>query len=268
MECITSVTPTICEVVEVPRPAISTDRTLTGVVRAVRENIGTGHVERCLVFAPDAIGRSLFRERIDRFSPVLERAPHMAELRSVVPPKTPVCFASMFTGAMPEGHGIRKYERPVLTCDTLFDALARAGKRVAIVAVKGSSIDTIFRQRKVDYFSEDYDKEVRSRAIGLIEADRHEFILAYNQEYDDEMHRNGPRSPEALRAMDNHIRTFQELTDAVDRHWGGHDRLIAFTPDHGAHDEKDGPRKGDHGQDIPEDMEVVHLFGVGKGGHR
>jgi hypothetical protein len=37
----------------------------------------------------------------------------------------------------------------VLACDTVFDALVRAGKKVAIVAVRDSSIDLIFRDLKL-----------------------------------------------------------------------------------------------------------------------
>ena len=40
----------------------------------------------------------------------------------------------MYTGAQPEVHGIRKYEKPVIRIDTLWDALVRAGKKAAIVA--------------------------------------------------------------------------------------------------------------------------------------
>jgi predicted AlkP superfamily phosphohydrolase/phosphomutase len=70
------------------------------------------------------------------FREVVSFAPIEISLQSVTPPKTPVCFASLFTGAAPDQHGIRKYEKPVLKCDTLFDALIRAGKRGAIVAVR------------------------------------------------------------------------------------------------------------------------------------
>src|SRR5258706_14345046 len=62
-------------------------------------------------------------------------------------------------------HGIKRYERPVLSCDTIFDALARAGKKVAIVAVRDSSIDLIFRERPIDYFSPTYDAARRYEAF-------------------------------------------------------------------------------------------------------
>jgi predicted AlkP superfamily pyrophosphatase or phosphodiesterase len=226
--------------------------------------LGIKSLERAFIYAPDAVGRSLFEEKHDWFSHVLPYAPIEVQLRSVFPPKTPVAFASMFTGVMPRVHGIKEYKKPILKCDTLFDALARAHRKVAIIAVKESSIDLIFKGRKVDYFTEDYDPEVKDRALELLKEDKHDLILAYNQEYDDVMHREGTRSYVALGALRNHLRTFQELSEAVNKCWKGHDRAIIFTPDHGAHQEtKEG--KGVHGDDIPEDMEVVHLYGFKKG---
>ena len=177
------------------------------------------------------------------------------------PPKTPVCFASMFTGAPPEVHGIRKYERPVLACDTLFDALARAGKRAAIVAVKGCSMDIIFRNRAIDYFTEDDDAAVLGRTLALLKDDRHDFIVSYNQEYDDTLHRTRHDNQEALAAAGRHVETFVRLWQATEERWSGHSRTLLLAPDHGAH--FDAARgKGDHGEDIPEDMDVLHFWRV------
>ncbi len=147
MQQITAVTPTICKLVGIPPPELSTREVIQSVVDAARELIGGRPVEKCLVYAPDAIGEALVRDYAEDFRPVIELAPLRVSLRSVFPPKTPVCFASMFTGALPEAHGIRRYEKPVLSCDTLFDAFLRAGKRVAIVAVEESSISRIFLNR-------------------------------------------------------------------------------------------------------------------------
>ena len=85
------------------------------------------------MFAADAIGAHLVRSYAEAFEPVARHAPTSVEACAVMPSVTPVCFASMFTGAPPDTHGIRKSERPTLTRDTLCDALSRAGRRVAIV---------------------------------------------------------------------------------------------------------------------------------------
>lgn len=241
-------------------PVQSLSSVLDSVISAARRELSNQRVERFLVYAPDAIGLHLYRDYRDLFTLVLKWAPVEVVLRSMVPAKTPVCFASMFTGAMPEVHGIARPIRPVLSCDTLFDALARAGKKVAIVAVEGSSIDLIFRHRPVDYFSENYDEAVTERVLELIESKSHEFILAYHQEYDDVMHKTAPRSPQALDALKRHIKSFGIMTEAMEERWGQYNRAVLFAPDHGTHiDPTTG--KGTHGEAISEDLEVVHFFG-------
>lgn len=250
---------------DIDAPALSAAEPLAAVVCAAREAFDDRPAEKCLLYAPDAIGLDVYREHTALFESAREYAPFEVPLRTVYPPKTPVCFASMFTGALPEAHGIRRYEKPVLRCDTLFDALIRAGMRVAIVAVERSSIDLVFRGREVDYFSEKYDREVTSRAVGLLDAAGHDVIVAYHQEYDDTLHDTTPRSARALRALKNHAESFATLSKAAAGSWRRFNHLIAFTPDHGAHvDVKTG--HGTHGDDIDEDMNVLHLYGVDPAG--
>jgi len=260
MQQITSVTPTICRLMRVPLPELSTSEVIGEVVDAARSVLGDSPVERCLVYAPDAIGEALFRDYSGEFEPIVRLAPLQVVLQSMFPPKTPVCFASMFTGALPEDHGIRQYEKPVLTCDTLFDTLLRAKKWVAIVAVEGSSISLIFQQRALSYFIEQYDPQVNSRLLQILPDNDYDFFLVYNQEYDDALHRTTPRSDEALKAMRNHINSFEELAEAFLKRFKDHTRLVVFSPDHGGHVDQNG--KGNHGLDISEDMEVRSFWGI------
>jgi len=267
MQLITTVTPSLCRLMHIPFPRLSTSEVIRKVVDEAETVLNNGAVEKCFVYAPDAIGDTLFREYSTEFKPVLRIAPLQVLLGSVLPPKTPVCFASMFTGAMPEDHGIRMYERPTLRCDTLFDALVRSKKRVAIAAVKDCSIALIFRERPLSYFIEAYDKQVNDRILRIFrdnsnKSDFH-FILAYNQEYDDTMHRTAPRSHEALRAMKNHIASFKRLAEAFLKRYESYTRLAVFLPDHGAHVGMDG--HGTHESDIQEDVEVRSFWGVYEG---
>ena len=255
-----AITPTICDLMAISRPRLSQSKPIRAVVNACSE-AGVSVVERCLIYAPDAVGRSLLNVLPAAFSEVLSAAPLAVSLRSVYPPKTPVCFASMFTGAPPEVHGIQSYERPVLGCETLFDMLAGEGKRAAIVSVKDASVDVIFRGRGIDYFSESCDDLVTERALELLEADRHEFILAYHQAYDDILHEIGPYAPEALRAAGGHVSAFLEMAAGARESWSSRAGLVVFAPDHGAHADNDTGR-GAHGFDIPEDMELMHFFGI------
>jgi hypothetical protein len=265
-DTIQAVTPTLCHLLGLDLPALCTVPPVDFVLRAAHAGLGGARIDRCLVYAPDAIGNHLQAGYSDLFAEIARLAPTTVALRAVFPPKTPVCFASMFTGAPPADHGIRKYERPVLQCDTLFDALVRAGRRTAIVAVTDSSMDQLFRGRDVHYFSESDDKDVTARTLALIAADRHEFIVVYHQEYDDLLHETTPFSDSAIRAFRNHVNAFRTLVDATEESWLGHDRVIVFAPDHGAHI---GPETmtGTHGDDIPQDMELRHFYRFGANGH-
>lgn len=257
---IASVAPTVCELFGIAVPSDSTEPPLPSVIRYAAERVD-GAVERCLVYCPDALGDHLWarfpeqRERITGF------CPHRVPVSAVLPPKTPVCFASVFTGATPEVHGIRRYERPVVTTDTLFDALVRSGRRVAIVAVRDSSIDVIFRNRALDYYSEAYDQEVTDRALELLASDRHELVVVYHQEYDDQLHRTQPFSAECVRAMERHVESVQVLANAAADSWSGVPRAMVIAPDHGGHLDPETGR-GDHGLDVPEDRSVSHWYGV------
>ena len=245
---IRAITPTVCRLLYIEPPRLCSVPALDVA----------GTVKRVLVYCPDAIGTAMVRDHSDWFAPVRAAAPRAVALRSMVPPKPPVCFASMFTGALPQAHGIEGPVRPVLTCDTLFDAATRAGRNVALVAVKDSSIDLIFRNRSLDYFSETYDREVTARTRELLAADRHDLVVAYNQEYDDCLHRTTSRSESALVAVRHHVAAFAALAQTAARAWRSYPYAVMFCPDHGAHD-ADG--RGTHGDDIPEDMELTHFFG-------
>ncbi len=261
---IASVASTLCSLCGVSAPFDDGAPPLEPVLDLARGTLGSEPVRRCLVFAPDALGSQLSPVRPDLFARVAAVAPLEVPLRSIDPPWTPVCFASMFTGAGPDRHGIRKYEKPVLSIDTVFDAFTRAGRRVAIVAVHDSSIDRIFRGRALDYYSEKYDPWVTEKALSLVAADRDDLIVAYHQEYDDVMHATGPLAPRALRGARNHVEAFEDLAAAIDAAWARHPRALVFAPDHGAHPDL-ATGGGAHGTAADEDMDLAHFWAVRPG---
>lgn len=259
---IASLTPTVCHLLGVKPPLISAEPPLNIVIAALAKD--KAPMEKCLIVAPDAIGAHLWRTQESELRQVLQSAPLRVALRSVFPPKTPVCFASIFTGAQPEAHGIQSYKRPVLQCDTFFDALIRADKKVAIVAVKNSSVDLIFRNRDLNYFSEHDDIAVTERTLEAIRGDEYDVIVVYQQDYDDRLHESTPLSPACLQALNQHIQEFKKMADAANQNWSDKGHVVVFAPDHGAHiDPSTG--KGDHGLDIPEDMDLFHCYGIFNG---
>lgn len=264
MSSIASVTPTVCSLFGVKPPRDSGAKPVDSVLEEAAKKLMGGKIEKALIYAPDAIGEGLYRDYKKLFSGVKRMAPLEVETKSVIPTWTPVCFSSMFTGAQPEVHGITKYEKPVLGVDTLFDALAREKKTIAIVAVKGSSIDLVFRNRKIDYYTEEYDPQVEARVLDILKAKDYDLILAYHQEYDDIMHGSTPRDPKALEAFRRHLKSFETLAAAFNERYASENRAVAFTPDHGTHiDPATG--KGTHGTDSPEDVDVRHFWGINRG---
>ena len=217
-------------------------------------------VDKVLIYNPDALGMWLYQKYADDFSPILQRTQLAVPVRTAFPPCTPVCFASMYTGAPPSIHGIQTYEKPVVRTDSLFDALIRAGKKAALVSTQEASLGAIFADRAFDQFVVPYDREAIDLTMKLIREGCHDVIVCYNQEYDDAIHETGCESPRSIQAMRNHIAGFAKLADAAKLHWRHHDTLICCATDHGIHDETDGT--GTHGSDCDEDMNIVHFFGI------
>ena len=256
---IASLTPTICHLLDVKPPRDSDEPALDVVISALEEK--NFPLEKCLIVAPDAIGAHLWRTHESELRKILPLAPLHVPLQAVFPSVTPVCFASIFTGAQPDVHCIDSYKRPVLECDTLFDALVRADKKIAIVSVENSSIDLIFRNRDITYFSEEDDQAVAERTLEVIKVDEYDVIVAYQADYDDSLHKTEPFSPSCIQALGRHIQDFRKMAATANLHWKDKGHVVAFTPDHGAHiDPSTG--KGDHGLDIPEDMDIFHCYGI------
>lgn len=219
-----------------------------------------GGVDRILMYNPDAVALWLFEKYTDLFLPVQKHTRLTLPLRTVMPSVTPVCFGTMYTGAQPSVHGIQSYTKPVIRTDTVFDALIRAGKKPCIVSTGSDSMSRIFLEREMDYCIVGTPDEANEKAAELIAQDRYDLIAVYNGNYDSTMHKFGPESVEALDALRHNVRAFDALAQEVRTHWAAHRTLIAFAPDHGCH-EIDGAC-GSHGLDMPEDMNIIHFYGV------
>ena len=116
------------------------DRSIPLVDAFVERNLGVRKADRVLLYNPDCVGLWLYQKYTDLFIPVTNATQLAVPVSTVNPSWTPVCFGTMYTGVLPEVHGIQGYTKPVITVDSLFDSLARSGKRVALVAVENSKI--------------------------------------------------------------------------------------------------------------------------------
>ena len=258
-EPLTSLCATLCDFAGVTPPGYAAPASAELKQKLVNQS-GLEKVDRILMYNPDAVADYIYDRYYDKFAPLEKTAPVRQRFITVYPPKTPVCFASMYTGATPDKHGITKYEKPVVKIESIFDAFIKAGKKPCIVSVKNQSMDKIFRGRDMAYFSETYDDAVVARALELMEKDEYDLLCVYNQRYDDAMHRSHPNSKRSQYALDCYAAAFKQLSEKVDTCWQKHDTLIGFAPDHGVHRMIIG--LGNHGSNIPKDMNISHLYGI------
>lgn len=226
----------------------------------IDEKLNGKKADRIFMYNPDAVAQWIFEKYPHFVNEVKNSTELQLPLRSVMPSVTPVCFGTMYTGAQPEVHGIQAYTKPVITIDTIFDALLRNGKKVAILCTAGDSLSKIYLERAVDYYFYDTIEKLNAKAAELIIRDEHDFIVLYNGNYDYVMHRFGPESPEALAELRYNSRTFSMIDDLLKTHWKKHNTLLGFAMDHGCH-EIDGSC-GSHGLDMDEDLHILHSYKV------
>jgi len=214
--------------------------------------------DRIFMYNPDAIAQWIFEKYPQFFTEALKKTEVQIPFATVMPSVTPVCFGTMYTGAQPAVHGIRKYEKPVIRIDSIFDALIRAGKKPVIVAKKNCSLAHIFCEREMDYFIYSSTAEINAKAAELILQDEYDFIVVYNGNYDSRMHKTGPEAPEALGELRANVHAFAWLAAMIEKHWKQHNTLLGFAMDHGCHEIDGGC--GSHGLDMDEDINITHLY--------
>lgn len=241
--------------IDAPECAAAADERLCAYVD---EKFEGKKADRILMYNPDAIAQWVSEKYAQLLTVATDNSELSLPYQTVMPSVTPVCFGTMYTGAQPAVHGIQKYEKPVIKIDTIFDALIRAGKKVAIIGSEKCSISNIFLERELDYFKMASCEAVNAKAAELILKDEHDFIVVYNGNYDARMHKFGPEGIEALSELRANAHAFGVISNMVNEHWKNHNTLVGFAMDHGCHEIDGGC--GSHGLDMEEDLNIVHLY--------
>lgn len=249
----------LCYAMDIEPPAHAAQANET-LCKYIDKKLKGKKTDRIFMYNPDAVAQWIYKKYPHFVAEVKDRAEVEVPLCSVMPSVTPVCFGTMYTGAQPEVHGIRRYTKPVITIDTFFDALLRSGKKVALLCTAGDSLSKIYLERNVDYFFYDAIEKLNAKVAELIIRDEHDVIVLYNGNYDYIMHRHGPESPEALAELRYNSRTFAMIDEMLQTHWQKHNTLLGFAMDHGCH-EIDG-FCGSHGLDMDEDLHILHSYKI------
>ena len=231
----------------------------SAVISKMKDRFSGANADRLFIYNPDAIALWLYQKYTHLFEKAMVASDMAFPVLSVMPSVTPVCFASMYSGMLPEKHGIRKYEKPVLKVPTFYDEMLKAGKKVAIVCTDGDSISRIFLERDVDYYFYPTVAEVNAKAEELINESRHDAIVVYNGNFDYTMHKNGPEAEISLEQISKNGETYQYFVNLIKEKWADKNVMFGFLPDHGCH-EIDGDC-GSHGLDMTDDMNIIHFYG-------
>lgn len=252
---LTGVAASLCNALGIEAP--ETAEKSLDVMNKLAEDKG---VDRVFMYNPDAVALWVFEKYTDLFTPIMLNSDITLPLQTVMPSVTPVCFATMYTGAEPAVHGIQSYTKPVVRTDSVFDVLIRNGKKPCIVSTGNDSMSKIFLEREMDYFIVETPDEANEKAVELIKEDKYDLICVYNGNYDGRMHRVGPEGDEAIDALKHNVKAYETFTQAIRENWKNHKTLLGFAPDHGCHEIDGGA--GSHGLMMPEDMNIVHFYKV------
>jgi len=223
----TCIAPTACKILNIRSPAQSTGVAINEIVNDM------GHHERLAVIALDAFGVATwkrYRELTPNFNLISDG--HLVHIRSVLPAKTPVNFATMVTGAPSELHNIRDRSQP-LNVETIFHVISEASMKSAASARSISSVG-ILLSKFADYkclANSNTDEELVQLAIDAIQEKKPNFLLMQLLDVDDEGHRIGLIADE-----------FKKAISGIDKHLGdllpylaveGYGLMVLA--DHGAH---------------------------------
>ena len=258
-DSIDTVCAAICYAAGVEKPTCAAEKN-NELSSYIDKAFGSERADRIVMYNPDAVAEWVYKKYPGYLANAKSNTEKEIYLSTVMPSVTPVCFGSLYTGAQPAIHGIKKYEKPVITIDTIFDAFVRAGKKVALITYMQCSLSRIFLGRDIDHyhFENQGIEAVNAKAMEVILRDEHDLIIIYNGNYDAAMHKAGPESSAALAELRVNDHVFGMISHLIKNNWRHHNTLVGFAMDHGCH-EIDG-RCGSHGLDMPEDINIVHLY--------
>ncbi|MBR6800290.1 MAG: hypothetical protein IKM61_00875 [Eubacteriaceae bacterium] len=247
----------LAEVAGIEKPEKANDA-CSAIVEYAGEVFGGEKADRVFMYNPDAVAEWIYEKYPDLFTEMTQRTDLAVSYAAVMPSVTPVCFGTMYTGAQPEVHGIVAYEKPVITIDTIFDSLIRAGKKPVIIAEADSSLSKIFLEREMEYYFYPTIEEVNAKAAEAIISDKYDFIVVYNGNYDSIMHKWGPEHVNSLSELRCNVESYAMFDALIRTHWKNHNSFVGFAMDHGAHEIDGGC--GSHGLYMAEDINIRHFY--------
>lgn len=240
-----SIAPTVSKLLDIRLPAQSVSTVVDEIINDM------GHEDRVAVIVLDAFGVATwkrYRELTPNFNLIASQ--HLLHVRSALPPKTPVNFATIATGAPSDVHKIRD-RAELLTVETIFHVLSEVSMKSAAIGRASSSVG-ILLSKFADYkgtAASNLDEEVLQIAVMTIKEKAPEFILLQFLDIDDTGHKFGLVGDEIRTAVSETDRHLGELLPHLAEGRYG----LMVLADHGAH--QVGERAG-HDGSLEDDLIV------------
>lgn len=223
---------------------------VTDIAEKILEKVKKGH--RVMVIYIDGLGYQMYKKAVSQnYIPFIRSLGEAEKALTVYPPITDVTFTSMVTGKTPKYTGIRNRQDSDLMCDTVFDKLARLGKKSMVIE---GNIKILNNEEPTSLNIDENndgtaDDEIFNSALKEIKNPR-DILVVHFHSYDDAGHRYGPDSDKALEKLKKIDEWSKELVDG----WEGD---VIITADHGMHGEGSG---GGHGIFCPEDLFIPIIY--------
>jgi len=241
----TSIAPTISKLLGIRPPSQSAGEIIVEIV----DDMHRQEMLAAVVF--DAFGIATWK-RYEKLTPNfnLIAQNNLLHIRSVLPAKTPVNFATMVTGTPSDVHRIRDRSE-TLNVETIFHVISEASGKSAAIGRANSTVG-ILLSKFADYndvAASDLDDEVFQIAARILEEKEPNFILMQLLDVDDAGHSFGLESDSfrtAISDIDSHLgKLFPYLAK------GGYGLMVLA--DHGAHQ---SGVKANHDGSVEDDMIV------------
>lgn len=244
-------TPTVCEIFGLRRPKPCEVGPLEEVVQTI------GQPRSMMVVVFDGFGTAALGtlgESCPNFRSICDL--HYREIHAVPPPKTPVNFATMATGAAQNIHRIDKKTDP-LEVETIFDVFTESGLTTCVAGRQSGSPANLFLRfaKYAVIASSNEDAEVLALVLKAIRDLKPRFILLQFLDIDNAGHKAGPFGTRARKAVFDTDRKLGSIMKAMSDLEGA----VMVLADHGQHEvlaEEEGVwvKKGKHDGTRPEDF--------------
>lgn len=256
---LTCVTPTAADLLGLPRPREAEGEPLAQIVESMKP------CPRLAIVILDGLGLATWRAH-GAHTPVINQMAglHLIQLRSVSPPVTPVCLATIATGARPETHGVRERDDP-FRAETIFEVARQQGRTSGVAGGALCSAARVLGRwsdvtRRVGSEGEEMDDLILVAALRILEEDRPDLLLTQFVALDSAGHKHGPFGPESAQAAAALDRRFGHLLAALRKRGYG----VLALADHGQHP-VDPPVDGCRGwhDDTTEETMLVPMLWAG-----